>query len=379
MNSLFSNLKICPANAGGVKETENKLAHKSRKARNSVVTRTVQGFVTLGKDEDQRHREPIRACVFMQDYAVTAGWDGTAKFWDINTGNLEHELRLGDDAIGCMVVHPHGDKLLTTNSLGHIMIWDITKLPLHVQILNIEAHDGLIYTAAFNSTGDKLVTGSIDKTAKIWDLTRLSENQVDVEELTANGADSTAHKDAVLHASFSPNGKRIATTSRDKKVIIWDTLSLNKVTSLDEHSGWVQCSLWYNNTTLLTGGNDKIIKVWDVPESGEIPCLPVKDLIQGHEDSISAIRMMPDGKHIVTAGYDQKVCFWDPSNAEADIDREDFPSKYLEPIEVHMDIVTDVNFSSDGEKMITSSVDCRAKVWSMKAIMSGTAASGANE
>jgi len=375
-------VRICPSDPNNVQDTiQNKLAtHKEKgKRRSSVVVRSVKTFTMLGKEEEDRHREPIRSCCFVQDYAVTAAWDGSAKFWDPVTGQLEHELRLGDDAIGVMVVHPHGDKILTTNSLGQLIIWDVTKLPLHVQVLNIEAHDGLIYCASFNANGTKLVTGSIDKTVKVWDLTNMMDNKIDVEELTASGEGSTAHKDAVLDCKFSPDGKKIVTTSRDKKVIIWDTITLNKITSLDEHQGWVQCALWYNNNTLITAGNDKVLKVWSIPASGEIPSMPVKELVTGHEDSVSAIRLLPDNKIIVSSGYDQKIVFWDPSNTENDEIGEDFPLKSLAPIEAHMDIVSDVNVSPDGTKLITCSVDTRAKVWSMKAIMNQPSKSDSTE
>ncbi|MGK3879508.1 hypothetical protein ABI055_14720, partial [Enterococcus faecium] len=60
-------------------------------------------------------------------------------------------------------------------------------------------------------SGTRIVTASEDKTARVWDA-----------KLGSQIAMLKGHQDAVLRATFSPDGKYVATASQDNTARIWD-------------------------------------------------------------------------------------------------------------------------------------------------------------
>jgi WD40 repeat protein len=73
------------------------------------------------------------------------------------------------------------------------------------------SHEDNVNTIAFSPDGKYLATASRDKTARVWDLSTGSE----VGRIT--------HEDNVVAVAFSPDGKYLATASNDKtaQVQLW--------------------------------------------------------------------------------------------------------------------------------------------------------------
>ena len=68
-----------------------------------------------------------------------------------------------------------------------------------------------VATAVFSPDGKRIVTSSLDNTVKIW--------EVNSGTLLAN---LLGHTDTVLTANYSPDGKIIVTAAEDGLVKIWD-------------------------------------------------------------------------------------------------------------------------------------------------------------
>jgi len=91
-----------------------------------------------------------------------------------------------------------------------VRIWDAaTGQPIGEPL---KGHDGAVWSAAFSPDGKRIVTTSADKTARVWDA---ATGQPIGEPLKG-------HEDAVNSAAFSPDGKRIVTASDDKTARVWD-------------------------------------------------------------------------------------------------------------------------------------------------------------
>jgi WD40 repeat protein len=69
----------------------------------------------------------------------------------------------------------------------------------------------VVNSAAFSPDGRRIVTTSTDKTARIWDVATGSEIKV-----------LRGHESSVTSATFSPDGTRIVTASEDGTARIWD-------------------------------------------------------------------------------------------------------------------------------------------------------------
>ncbi|KAG2072366.1 WD40 repeat-like protein, partial [Suillus decipiens] len=68
---------------------------------------------------------------------------------------------------------------------------------------------------AFFKDSRRIITASEDKTLRIWDVEKRALEGGPFEEPT------DGHTHWVLSLCFSPDGKRLASGSLDRKVIIW--------------------------------------------------------------------------------------------------------------------------------------------------------------
>lgn len=112
------------------------------------------------------------------------------------------------------------------------------------------------------------------------------------------------------HFAFSPDGKRIATTSSDNFVRIWNIEDSSLLLSFDKHT-----------------------------------------------DQTKAIAYAPDGKHIASSSEDGSLLIWNPENGEEEISLIKNPSPD-EPIDL-------LSFSPDGHQIVSVSSNSQLTVWNL--------------
>ena len=77
----------------------------------------------------------------------------------------------------------------------------------------------------------------------------------------------TGHADDPLALAFSPNGRRIATLSLDRTVIVWDVASGEDREHLDLSEPATSLAFAPGGRTLYTAGPDRAIRAWDLEGS----------------------------------------------------------------------------------------------------------------
>ena len=114
-----------------------------------------------------------------------------------------------------------------------------------------------------------------------------------------------------------------------------------------------------DNQTFVTGGPSGVAWVWNA--------LDGKLLYECHHggDAIHAVAFSPDGRLLVTGGDDAKslIKIWDAKTGQP-IERQFGPPASEDAFESgHTQTVTSVQFSHDGRRLLTASLDGTARLW----------------
>ena len=264
----------------------------------------------------------------------------------VQASRIELTLRGHTDVVWSAVYSQDGKKIATASSDGTAKVWDATTGKELLSVKSVvkgtrppgpafEGWGGFWY-ATFSPDGKYLATADGDGIAHIWDA-------VTGEELLA----LEGHRDEVDHIEFSPDGSRVVTVSPDGLAILWDVLTGEKLLTLSQGSAlyWVVFSP-DGSRIAIANHDDAWVSIWDAVTGGRLLTLP-------HPNTeVDSVSYSPDGGRIVTTSNDQTVRIWDANNG-----------KELLTLYGYTINVTNAAYSPDGTRIATVVQDNQIKIW----------------
>jgi WD40 repeat protein len=376
------------------------------------------------------HEGDVISVAFSLDgkYLATGSVDTTVRIWDASRGKLIRVLKGHSAAVGGLAFSPDGKLLFTSSEDGTLIIWD-AKTGEQIRILP----HFTVYKVSFSPDGTRLAAATFHG-LQVWTYTLDSVEPIFLEESqaivtipdgssgifspdgkwlaalslsTASGnavklwdANSgqelltmVGHTAWVAGLAFSPDGKRLASTSLDGTVRIWSlTPGGETITVLAPPVGYGNRVVYSpNGQEFATNGGDGTATIWNAHTGQSRLTLRGHDAevmnmafspdgkrfatasldataivwdsvtgtklftLSGHKAGVRDIAFSPDGKLIATGGFDNTARIWDATTGAE-----------LRKITGHEGIVTGVAFSPDGARLATASTDGTAKIWEVK-------------
>ncbi|EMR08850.1 hypothetical protein PNEG_02637 [Pneumocystis murina B123] len=270
-------------------------------------------------------------------YFSTGSGDGNIRIWDCDTGTPLHTLKGHSNWVLCISWSPDA-KLVASGSMDNtIRLWDPEKgknvgeaLKGHTKWITSLSWEP-IHLSTENSY--RLASSSKDTTVKIWDINSRCIL------LTLSG-----HKSSISCVKWGGNGW-IYSASHDKTVKIWDGKTGKLLHTLLAHAHWVNTMALSTDFVLRTGAYDY---TGIIPSSFE----EMKSKAKKRYDEIIAYGGNK-GERLVTGSDDFTMYYWNPEESVKPIKR----------LTGHQNLVNHVSFSPNGQWIASASFDNSIKIW----------------
>jgi eukaryotic-like serine/threonine-protein kinase len=301
-----------------------------------------------------KHTGAINTVAFSPDSRMMASGSGDhyargqpaeVKLWDVETGAQCTAPLIHPDQVLSLCFTPDGKTLITGCSDGVLRFWNLTTLRTAPELLPGHPRTEA-WSVAFSRDGKTLVSSGDDHAVRLWDAAGKP------------GPVLQGHGSLVSCVAFSPDGTRIASGSygRGEKprtdftqtVKLWDADTGQLLRTFPGHKGDVRCIAFSPDGKILaTGSRDHSIRLWN-PETGEVLAI-----LGGHDNDVVAVAFSPDGKTLASASNDETVLLWDVASGKAGASLK------------HDSQVRSLAFAPDGKTLVTGDGAGLVRIWEM--------------
>jgi WD40 repeat protein/tetratricopeptide (TPR) repeat protein len=258
----------------------------------------------------------------------------TLWLWDADTGQALTGPLVPPRTLKQVVFSPDGRRVVTVSSFpvfgGAAHVWDTRTGRLACPPLG---HGKPILSASFGGDSRRLVTTAPRDPGgpvRVWDV--------------AGGRQVATLRyldwHSVRHASFSPDGRRLALSSLDGTVHVWDLAAGDRVGPALRHGRWVNRAAFSPaGERVVTAGRDGTARVWEAA-TGK----PLTGPMQ-HRSEVVDVSFSPDGRLVTTAAWDSTARVWDATTGLA----------VSPPLEHgRYRFLMSASFTPDGKRLLTS-------------------------
>jgi WD40 repeat protein len=295
--------------------------------------------IQAGKiDTFEGYGSPIESVAFSPDgrSLLLGSADGTARWWNLVTGQETHRLVVRDrellSEVRAVAFSDDGHTVMTSD-IGGSLLWNV---PLDRASGHIDSPT--VISTALSKDGSLLLISSADGNVRLWNWA----NKQELHQI------SKPRPGFPIAVAFH-NARQVLIGNDDGSVGIWNLEKKELVCSLRGLTKPVTSVAFSPNGDKAAGGGvDGIIMVWNVST-----CEQVGTPFKGHLKQVRSIAFSPNGQKLLTGGDDSTARLWDVASR-----------KEIKVLSGHQGPVTAVAFSPHSDRLIaTGSHDRTARLW----------------
>ncbi|ETO36630.1 G-protein beta WD-40 repeats containing protein [Reticulomyxa filosa] len=258
--------------------------------------------------------------------------------------------------------------LYSSSSTFNLQVVGFTLLKI------LKGHENVIRSVKFSPDGSNIVSSSRDNTVRIWDVGSGKQIQTFRED-----------SGSMYTAKFSPDGHNVLSCSYDGTIRLWDIASGKQIQVFKGHFSPVNIAEFSpDGRTIISCALDTTIRLWSTQSGIEMMkleghsdivwCAHFSQMVNifnigiwdvksgkrlqqstGHSDSIRHVNFSPDGQFIVSCSSDKTIRIWDVISG-----------REVKNLQGHSSNVNIVIYFPDGQTIVSGSDDKTIRIWDVK-------------
>jgi WD40 repeat protein len=315
-----------------------------------------------------RHVDRVNAVAFNTDGTrlASSSKDGTVKVWDLGNGREVATYRGhidqpddptkggtvgGTNVLGVADVafHPKDPKLVASACGNQVHLWVPETGKVGKTLLNIGKTDKPLKAIAFSPDGKSLAVGGDDGILRV------------IESDTGKATYTSPTRNArIERVAYSPNGNMIAVGDSNTQLAVYAPGKPNQLAmtvqgvDIGSVSG---VAFTTDNGAVYTCGQDGKARLTAGPKpdgtTAGNTATRLREFV-GHTGAIAALALVPDGTMLITGGNDKTVRVWEATSG-----------KQLRSFQGHMAPLTAVAARGDGKQLASASEDGAIRIWDL--------------
>jgi len=238
--------------------------------------------------------------------AIVSGWsDGKVRSFGPQSGRLMFAINDAHKTTGmkrtsgifqgvtAICVDNSNQRIVTGGADSQVRVWRVSSTSYSMEA-SMKEHKATINAIAILGDDSECISASDDGSCIVWDLTRFVRRNIMYAQTYFKAA------------AYFTDESQILTTGSDKKITYWDAVDCSAIRELEgSKNGEINTlSISPDGKYFVSGGGDKMIKVWDYDEAY------VHSFGVGHSCNITKVKFSPDGTRIVSVGDEGGIMIW---------------------------------------------------------------------
>jgi len=254
------------------------------------------------------HRQHVNALAWSHDskYIASASNDGTVQTWEVKTGKTHITYRGHIEEVYAVAWSPDDFYIASGGSDKTVQIW---KARTEKIIYTYSDHSDKVQSIAWSPDGRHVASAGKDRKVHVWDPSKdVSKRSFfsSILSFTRKIETMNLHNGQIFAVAWSPDSRRIASASGDRRVLVGDVHTKKVVFSMGENSTSIKNVVVWSprGEHLAIGGNDKTVQIWNVGSK------KLTFTYSGHTGYVTTVAWSPDGSRIASASSDRTIQVW---------------------------------------------------------------------